>query len=58
MPTLEERGIECNNPPCNCLIPGSAVSGEAYCGDYCRNAMEQSLESESCGCGHPPCDVP
>ena len=55
---MRDLGIECNNEPCNCVVPGSAVSGEAYCSDACRSAVEETIESESCACGHPPCDEP
>ena len=55
---MQERGIECNYEPCVCLVAGSAVSGEAYCSDFCQDAEESGREAETCGCGHPPCDEP
>ena len=55
---MHESGIECNYDPCNCKVSGPVETGEAYCSDFCRDAMESSLESEMCSCGHPPCDEP
>ena len=54
---MQDRGIECSHEPCNCVVIGPIASGEAYCGDFCRSA-EQRIESETCACGHPPCDTP
>lgn len=55
---MQERGIECNHDLCVCLVTGPVESGEAYCSEYCASAEEDGVESESCGCGHPPCDEP
>ncbi len=55
---MQERGIECNYEPCNCLTPGAVDAGEAYCSEFCRGAADDGLEAESCACGHPPCDEP
>ncbi|HTU80671.1 MAG TPA: hypothetical protein VMF61_00990 [Candidatus Acidoferrales bacterium] len=51
-----ERGIECNNDPCNCVVAGAVETGEAYCSDSCRVASEEP--ADACACGHPPCDEP
>lgn len=55
---MQERGIECNYDPCVCTVIGPVVSGEAYCSDFCREAMEDGREADVCACGHPPCDEP
>jgi hypothetical protein len=55
---MQNRGIECNHDLCNCLVAGPIATGEAYCSDYCQRSFEESIESESCACGHPPCDEP
>lgn len=54
---MQELGIECNHDLCSCLVKGSVETGEAYCSDACRRLTEDSVESENCPCGHPPCDV-
>jgi hypothetical protein len=55
---MHDRGIECNYDLCACVVIGSAVSGEAYCSHFCKEATQSSLEAEACACGHPPCDEP
>jgi len=54
---MQELGIECNHGPCVCMVSGPVETGEAYCSDFCKEA-EDDLESDVCGCGHPPCDEP
>ena len=49
--------IGCAHDLCNCVITAE-IQSEKFCGDACRNAVENSLESATCPCGHPPCDSP
>jgi hypothetical protein len=53
---MHESPVECSHELCNCSLTGP-VAGETYCSDYCLRAMEEGLESETCACGHPQCDV-
>jgi len=55
---MNELTVECANVPCNCTVTASARDTEAYCSDACREATQQSIESDFCSCGHPPCDEP
>jgi hypothetical protein len=59
---MSREMTECSNPKCECLTaasidPSAGEPGEAYCGDYCRDA-EASEEQDNCACGHPACDSP
>lgn len=54
---MQDHGIECAHEPCNCLVIGPVVGGEAYCSDFCNAAQAGDLESEACACGHPQCDA-
>jgi hypothetical protein len=53
---MREAPVECGHELCNCSVVGE-VDGEAFCSDYCRQSDADSIESESCACGHPPCDI-
>lgn len=53
----KHEAMECAHSLCNCRVT-SPIAGEAYCSDYCRTATEDGIESETCGCSHPQCDVP
>jgi hypothetical protein len=53
----QEYGIECNHEPCTCLVTGDVPTGEAFCSDFCTRAAADNVESETCSCGHPPCDA-
>jgi len=55
---MRELTIECSYEPCNCTVAAPLSNTEAYCSDSCSTAEEQSLESDFCSCGHPPCDEP
>lgn len=55
---MHESPLECDHDICNCSVTGSVEGGDVYCSDYCRDADESSLESETCACGHPACDTP
>jgi len=49
---------ECAFELCQCtLMASSPDEGEAYCSETCREQDEGGIESETCQCGHPPCDV-
>ena len=48
---------ECAADLCNCDVVG-VIETEAYCCNACREFQESGTESETCSCGHPPCDVP
>jgi len=52
-----QQSIECAHTLCNCEIT-SEMQVEEYCSEFCKNAEESGIESESCSCGHPQCDVP
>ncbi len=54
---MHESSLECDHDICNCTLTGP-VGSDVYCSDFCRNAEEQSVESEACACGHPECDAP
>jgi hypothetical protein len=54
---MQELTIECTNELCNCSVIGPVDGSEVYCSDFCSNASEESIESESCSCGHPQCDT-
>jgi hypothetical protein len=49
--------IQCAHDLCNCVLTAE-VESEKYCSDACRDAVENGIESETCQCGHPPCDTP
>jgi hypothetical protein len=55
---MHEAPVECTNDPCSCSVMGPVAGGEVYCSDSCRDATEGGDESETCACGHPPCDEP
>ena len=57
--TGEDRreSVECAHDLCQCTVMSSIV-GETYCSDACRQAADDSIESETCPCGHPQCDAP
>jgi hypothetical protein len=55
---MRELTVECSYDPCNCTVNAPVEGGETYCSDFCRDASEESLESEFCSCGDPPCDEP
>jgi hypothetical protein len=55
---MHQNSVECSHELCNCVVPGMADGADAYCTEYCRDAAEQGLESETCACGHPECDTP
>jgi hypothetical protein len=55
---MHEAPVECSYEPCNCSVVGPVEGGEAYCSPFCSDASDQSLESDFCSCGHPPCDEP
>jgi len=55
---MHETPVECSHEPCSCTVTGPVSGGDVYCSAFCQNSDESSLESESCGCGHPQCDVP
>jgi hypothetical protein len=55
---MRDLNVPCVNDICNCTVTASVDDGDAFCSDYCRNTVDQSIESESCSCGHPPCDEP
>ncbi|HEY8297614.1 MAG TPA: hypothetical protein VIG32_06285 [Candidatus Baltobacteraceae bacterium] len=48
--------IACAHDLCNCVVTES-IEGVAYCSDACR-AAATAIESDTCPCGHPPCDTP
>ncbi len=52
-----QQSMECAHDQCNCTITAE-MQTEEYCSDSCKNAQENGIESETCACGHPPCDVP
>ncbi len=58
LPVMHEAPVECSYEPCNCSVVGPVEGGEAYCSPFCSDASDQSLESDFCSCGHPPCDEP
>ncbi len=47
----------CTHAVCNCSVSGP-IGGEAYCSAACQNADTGGIESDTCPCGHPECDVP
>ncbi|HET6274764.1 MAG TPA: hypothetical protein VFE16_02335 [Candidatus Cybelea sp.] len=55
---MHESPLECAHEICNCSVTGPVDGSEVYCGNFCRNADEQGIESETCACGHPECDTP
>jgi hypothetical protein len=55
---MRDLNVPCGNDLCNCTISAPVGSDAAYCSDYCQDAVDQSIESETCSCGHPPCDEP
>jgi hypothetical protein len=55
---MRESALECGHDVCNCSVSGPVEGGDVYCSDYCRNAEERGLESETCACAHPECDTP
>ena len=56
--SMLEIPVECAHEPCNCSVAAPVESGEGYCGDLCRNAVENGEEHDVCACGHPACDTP
>ncbi|MBV8530428.1 MAG: hypothetical protein JO104_03850 [Candidatus Eremiobacteraeota bacterium] len=54
---MYEASIECTHERCNCSVIAAIDGGDAYCSGYCRTATEESVESETCACGHPQCDA-
>jgi hypothetical protein len=55
---MRENSVECSHDLCNCAVTGTLGFTDAYCSDYCQDATERGLESETCACGHPECDTP
>jgi len=55
---MHEAPVECTHDLCNCSVTGPVSGGEVYCSEDCREATEAGVESETCACGHPACDVP
>lgn len=55
---MYENSVECSHELCNCVVRGTADGADVYCSDYCRDATEQGVESETCACTHPECDTP
>jgi len=55
---MHESPLECDHDICNCSVTGPVEGGDVYCSEFCRDADERTLESESCACGHPACDTP
>jgi hypothetical protein len=55
---MRESPLECGHELCNCSVIGSVAGSEVYCSDFCRNADEGGIESETCACAHPECDTP
>ncbi len=55
---MRELTVECGNEICNCTAIAAVGGSDVYCSDFCQDATEQSVESPSCSCGHPPCDEP
>jgi hypothetical protein len=55
---MHELPVECSHDLCNCSVTGSVAGGDAFCSSDCEDATQQSIESETCACGHPACDVP
>lgn len=53
-----DLNVPCGNDICNCTVSAPVDGGSTYCSDYCQDVTDQSIESESCSCGHPPCDEP
>jgi len=51
------ESIECAHDLCNCML-SAQIEVEEYCSQSCKDAAENGIESETCPCGHPPCDVP
>ena len=51
------ESIECAHNLCNCML-NAQMQVEEYCSAACKDAVESGIESETCPCGHPPCDVP
>jgi len=49
--------IGCAQELCNCVITAD-IGSEKYCSDACQATVEDAIESETCKCGHPPCDTP
>jgi hypothetical protein len=55
---MTDLNVPCGNDICNCTVSAPVDGGVRYCSDYCQDVTDQSIESESCSCGHPPCDEP
>ncbi len=55
---MHESPLECDHDICNCSVTGPVEGGDVYCSEFCRDADERTLESESCACGHPARDTP
>ncbi len=51
------ESTECSHDLCNCTITGP-LAGESFCSHACKYAVENGIESETCPCSHPQCDVP
>lgn len=46
-----ENNNKCAHPLCAC----SVGSGNKYCSDHCRDAVDQDIVEIHCDCGHPDC---
>jgi hypothetical protein len=55
---MRDLNVSCGHELCNCTVTAPIDGGDAYCSDICRETVDESIESESCSCGHPPCDEP
>jgi len=55
---MRELGVECSYEICNCTVTSPVGTDEIFCSDICQDASESTIESETCICGHPPCDKP
>lgn len=48
----------CTHSVCNCTVEAPATGEDAYCSHACKTADSGGIESDTCPCGHPECDVP
>ncbi|HEY9180120.1 MAG TPA: hypothetical protein VIO32_05335 [Candidatus Baltobacteraceae bacterium] len=51
------ESIECAHDLCNCTLTAQ-MQVEEYCSQSCKDAQQNGIETETCSCGHPQCDVP
>jgi hypothetical protein len=54
---MQQQSVECAHDLCQCTVM-QAPREEKFCSQACREAQEGGIETETCGCGHPQCDVP